>query len=336
MSEHGFWAPQIKRPPIQASNLHWLVRYARHCGFKADGSTIEHALRSAFGAPAWRVVCRSQKHAFLPILRNRELSIHSLISYCKRLAERSFVTAPQPILLAFFTNQRRSFYNHSCRIPEPEDYDLIRVANRERSLCLRDIAVVANWVHQSRSQIRSAHRWSSLVLRARKHFADELVRAQSEDHEFWHFFCGPVHWRGLVVEPIRDSMGLWMQGHDQGNCLYKLRFDCGALQPSRFFVVRRGTKVMATLELAWRPPKGGDRNMDRVLGCWFLQDLRLTFNRLPDETLLNAMHDFASMYNTWAKRPGRLTDELIAETHARISRLQNGRSPEGWTPSFAL
>lgn len=336
MAEQRRQTPQVNRSLSQVPDLRWLVRYARHCGFHVDAEGgIEQALRSAFGAPAWRIICRSHKRTFLPILRNRELSIHSLITYCRRLAVHSFVLAPQPILLAFFTNQRRAFFNRTCRIPEPEDYELMRVANRERSLRLRDIAVVANWVHQERTQIQPSHRWSSLVIRAGEYFEGLGIRVQFEDQEPWHFFCGHVLWRSFRIEPIREPVGLWKQGQRQGNCLYKLRFECGALKPSRFFAVYRGGRLLATLELAWRPPQRCDRGMDRLWGHWFLQDLRLAFNRLPDEALLNAMQDFACQYNTWAKRPRRQTPEQISETLERVSRTQDSGNACGWVPSFA-
>lgn len=92
---------------------------------------------------------------------------------------------------------------------------------------------------------------------------------------------------------------------------------------------------MATLELAWRPPQRGDHGMDRLWGRWFLQDLRLAYNRLPDEALLQAMLDFAHQYNTWAKRPGRLSPELIAEIRDRVTRIQAKDGAGVWAPSFA-
>lgn len=122
-----------RTPMIAAglADLRWLMRYARHCGFHAQArDDLAQALRETFGAAAWRIICRSPKEAFMPILRNPELSIHSLITYCKRLAERSFVRAPKPILLAYYVRQRRLYFDRPCRIPEGDDYNLIRVASR--------------------------------------------------------------------------------------------------------------------------------------------------------------------------------------------------------------
>jgi len=311
----------VVKPTASLVNLDWLVRYARHCGLPLGNPGAEiKTLRDAFGAPAWRILCRSPRSAFLPILRNRELSIHSLIKYCQHLAERSFVQAPQAILLSFFINQRRHFHDRPCRVPESDDYDLIRIANRESCLRVRDIAIVANWAHQTGAWIRTAHTWSTLVLRARQYFERQRVELESQALEPWHFFCSIVSWRGLTITPITSPLDLWQEGQRHGTCLFKLRHDYTALKPSRFFAICRGPKALATLELAWRPPEQGDRGMDWVWGHWFLQDLRLSFNRLADESLLEDMTAFAKQYNIWAKRPGRQVPEVQAETCDRIER----------------
>lgn len=313
----------VVKPKSSLANLEWLVRYARHCGLPlgTSGSEIK-TLRNAFGAPAWRILCRSPRSAFLPILRNRELSIHSLIQYCRRLAERSFVQAPQPLLLTFFVTQRRHFHDRPCRVPESDDYDLIRIAKRARSLQVRDIADVTNWANENRVWIRPGHKWSTLVLRARKYFERQRIELQDQENEPWHFFCGFVSWRGLTITPITRPLGLWQEAQRHGTCLFKLRHECSALKPSRFFAISRGPKALATLELAWRPPEQCDRGMDRVWGYWFLQDLRLSYNRLADESLFEAMTAFAKQYNVWAKRPGRQVPEVAKATYMRLRAAQ--------------
>jgi hypothetical protein len=55
-----------------------------------------------------------------------------------------------------------------------------------------------------------------------------------------------------------------------------------------------------------------------------LQDLRKSFNRLPDEALLSGMQAFAKQYNLWAKRPGRMPQGHLAEVRERVCRI-NGR-----------
>lgn len=325
------------KPTASMVNLEWLVRYARYCGLALGNPSSEiKTLRGAFGVPAWRILCRSPRSAFLPILSNRELSIHSLIRYCQQLAERSFVQAPQPLLLSFFVTQRRHFHDRPCRVPEAEDYDLIRIASREKLLRVRDIADVSNWAHETRAWIRPAHKWSTLVLRARKYFERQRIELESQVQEPWHFFCGVVSWRGLTITPITSPLGLWQEGQRHGTCLFKLRHECTALKPSRFFAISRGPNALATLELAWRPPEQGDRGMDWVRGQWFLQDLRLSYNRLAEESLLEAMTAFAKQYNIWAKRPGRQVPEALADTYDRIEWLQGRGSSKGWLPSFAM
>lgn len=313
------------RPELPAvmNQLRWLFRYANHCSFYVAGDLpMLQALRSAFGAAAWRIVCRSPKACFIPILRNQELSIHSLITYCKRLAERSFVQAPQPILLAYFVRQRRLYFDRPCRIPQDDDYALMRVANRHGALRLRDIASVVNWAHQSRTDILPTHKWSALVMRASKYNEREQVHLASARHYPWHFFCRTTAWRGYQVEPITDTLGLWSEGQRHGNCLYRLRYECTAAAPSRFFRISRDGKSVATLELAWRLPLEEDVGMDRLWGKWQMQDLRLSYNRLPDEPLTQAMQAFAGMYNTWAKRIRRMPPGYLQETHDRIARAK--------------
>lgn len=313
--------PAVKTAVL--SDLRWLERYARHCGFEAgDADSMLPALRKAFGAAAWRIVCRSHKACFSPILRNRELSLQSLIGYCQNLAERSFVQAPRPLLLDFYVRQRRLYFDRPCRIPQGDDYDLIRVANRHELLNLRDIACVANWVHQSRSCILPGHKWSTLVMRARRYNEMERVELSSSRHTPWHFFCNATAWRGFVVQPIIDPIGLWHEGQRHNTCLYQLRYDCNALKPSRFFRISKEGRSYATLELVWRPPEPGFRGMDLVWGRWEMQDLRLSFNRLPDDALVDSMRAFGQTYNLLSKRLRRMPPGYVQETRERITRAK--------------
>ena len=308
--------------PAVLNELRWLTRYANHCGFHINGDdSMLQALRLAFGPAAWRILCRSPKTCFLPILRNRELSIHSLISYCQRLAERSFVQAPNPVLLLYFVRQRRMFFDRPCRIPQDDDYDLIRVANRHETLHVRDIARVENWSHQTRTYIVPSHKWRNLVTRARKYFEREQVTLALKSRETWHFFCRETPWRGFQVEPLTDTVELWNEAQRHGNCLYRLRYECTSTSPSRFFRVKKEGRSIATLELALRLPQEEFVGMDRVWGKWVMQDLRLSYNRLPDERLVQAMEAFAGMYNLWAKRTSRMPPGYLQESSARLCRV---------------
>ncbi len=319
------------------ADLNWLVRYAAHCGFHAgDDLTMIHALRHAFGGGGWRVLCRTPKAQFLPILRNRDLSIHSLMTYCRRLSENNFVWAPRAQLLEHFLTQRRAYFNLPCRIPQDEDYMLMRIADREASLRERDIALVSNWVNQAGINLTLRNKWSSLVARAKAYREREQVELAAEKSKPWYFYCRTTDWRGYVIEPIQNSAELWLEGTMLGTCLYKLRHECNALNPSRFFSIRRGGKRIATLELTWHKPRKEFIGMDRELGRWEIRDLRLSYNRLPHAHLQEAMEGFASMFNFWSKRSGRMPPGHVEEIRRRIKRLSHSNKPSAWNLSFPV
>lgn len=317
--------PVLERQELRATsplqNLDWLIRYARHTGMdlSAQGDPLPE-IRSMFTAGAWRLLCRSAREDFLPILRNRELNLHSLVHYCEQLVRRSFVVAPAAMLLHFFVNQRRLYFSLPCRIPEGDDYELIRVAARSPVLKTRDIASVTNWVNQAGVAISARNSWGVLVVRARRFWHEQEMNLMEEEQEPWHFFCRGLDWRGYKIEPIGKPSQLWLEGRHQGNCLYKLRFECEALKPSRFFSIRRAGRRVATLELSWRLPERGDRGMNLILGAWELQDLRKSYNRLPDQEMLSCMHAFARQYDILAKRPGRMPEGGMAAHLAEIRR----------------
>ncbi len=334
-SHHVLECQELSAPgPLK--NLDWLIRYARHTSMDlpAQGDPLPE-IRSMFTAGAWRLLCRSARKDFLPILRNRELNLHSLVHYCEQLVKRSFVAAPPAVLLHFFVNQRRLYFSLSCRIPEGDDYDLIRVAARSPVLKTGDIASVANWVNQAGIAISARNSWGVLVVRARRFWHEQEQSLMEEEQEPWHFFCRGLDWRGYRIEPICKPSQLWLEGRSQGNCLYKLRFECEALKPSRFFSIRRAGRSVATLELSWRSPERGDRGMNMILGSWELQDLRKSYNRLPDEGLLSCMQAFARQYDIWAKRPGRMPTGHLAEVRTRVCRFTGRDHWSLWHASFA-
>lgn len=319
------------RKPLQPTssalqNLQWLIRYARRSGVEFHGQGDPYRmLRYMFSNGAWRVLCRSNKRDFLPILRNRELALDSLVRYCEELAERRFLTAPAAKILEFFVVQRRLYFNQPCHIPQFDDYDLIRVASRAKSVKVSDLASVSSWADQTSATITVKHRWTTLVTRATRHWQQHAVQLAQQQQEPWYFFCRGVPWRGYQIEPITQPSDLLQEGWKQGNCLYKLRFECEALRPSRFFsIMRKGCRV-ATLELSWRPPDRSDCGMNLVLGAWEVRDLRRSYNRLPDDAMLTSMNGFAWQYNLWAKRPGRMPAGGLAahlkESRRRIRQL---------------
>lgn len=91
---------------------------------------------------------------------------------------------------------------------------------------------------------------------------------------------------------------------------------------------------MATLELAWRSPEKKDTGMNRVLGTWVLQDLRKSYNRLPDECLLAAMHAFANQYDAWTQRVGRMPLGYLDEMRKRIQRVNRQSGWSRWHASL--
>ena len=300
-------SPTNLRRSSDPQSLSWLVRYARHCGRLANdaGAPAETQLRALFGAAAWRVLCRSERSAFLPILRNRELDLDSLIQYCKDLALRSFVRAPRPDLLAYFVSQRRLYYTQRCRPPRDIDFVLMRIASKEPSVRRADIARVYYGLDREQVSITARARWTTLVRRARQAAELELTKLQHAAHRPWHFYCREIPWRGLQITPLVDPVALWQEGAAMASCLYKLRPLCESAERSRFFSVCRGGKRLATLELYLTAPRRGDVGMDRELGRWIVRDLRLAHNAVPDAVLSASMKDFATLYNQWAKRPGR-------------------------------
>ena len=213
---------------------------------------------------------------------------------------------------------------------------LMRIADREASLRERDIALVSNWVNQAGINLTLRNKWSSLVARAKAYREREQVELAAEKSKPWYFYCRTTDWRGYVIEPIQNSAELWLEGTMLGTCLYKLRHECNALNPSRFFSISKAGKSIATLELAWRPPEEDFIGMDRVWGRWEMQDLRLSYNRLPDDKLTQIMQAFAWMYNFLAKRPSRLPPGYVQETEQRIARAKHMSDWNVFSPEEGL
>jgi hypothetical protein len=336
VASYGSSSSKSHQPPSSAlQNMQWLIRYARRSGVEFQGLCDPYrVLRYMFSNGAWRVLCRSNKRDFLPILRNRELALDSLVRYCEELAERRFLTAPAAKILEFFVVQRRLYFNQPCHIPQFDDYDLIRVASRAKSVRVSDFAAVSSWADQTSAAITTKHRWTTLVTRARRHWQQHTLQLAQQQQEPWYFFCREVAWRSYQIKPITKPSELLQEGWEQGNCLYKLRFECEALRPSRFFSIRWAGRGVATLELAWRSPEKKDTGMNRVLGTWVLQDLRKSYNRLPDKYLLACMQDFARQYDSWTQRPGRMPQGHLDEMRNRIQRVNRKSDGSGWYESI--
>jgi hypothetical protein len=189
-------------------------------------------------------------------------------------------------------------------------------------------------VYQENVILHIRNKWSALVDRAKRFRELQHIELTTRTAKPWYFFCYGMDWRGYEVEPIRNSTELWLEGTALGNCLYKLRHECNAERPSRFFSIRSAGKRIATLELTWTPPQEDFIGMDRELGRWEIQDLRLSFNRLPYKHLQEAMEGFTLMYNFWAKRPGRMPKGYVDEVRLRINRVVQLQGRSAWCLSF--
>lgn len=310
--------------------MEWLVRYARHCQIQPQcDQPLGVILRSRFRPAEWRIVCRSGRAPFVPLLRNRELGFDDLVLYCSRLAEHGFAEAPRAELLAFFSSQRRRYFNERCKIPSGVDFQLMRIAGKEHSVSWSQLALVANWVAEFAPTLGKKTKWKSLVARAFQARQHQMLSCPEAARTPWHFFCDEVHWRGDLIRPLRDAAALWSEGVAMGNCLYSLRRLCSAPQPSRFFSVTRAGRRIATLELYWSPPEAGFQGMRREVGRWQVRDVRLSFNRVPDERLCQSMVEFAGMYDTWARRPGRWPGGHLDAVRHRVELAFRRGMPPG-------
>ena len=307
--------------PVTASkDLHWLVRYAR---YNQNNNQIKlgmhqceaSALKNCFTAAAWRLLCRSDRLCFIPILRNRHLSFDSLVNYTQTLVEHGFQLAPDPKLLDYLI---RSSYYHFDRMPQvpdsPDEMILLRLATRHKAVSVKDFQRVHEWVAPGRGSVSPRMAWHALLHRANDwHHRQQLivnhVRANNNSSETktgWHFACGELPWRGYAITPLANDIDLWDEGQAMSSCLYRLRNLCKvANEPSRFFSIRKNGHRYATLELVRDQPAARMQGPDRIHGRWRLQDCRLSNNRLPPDDLIKKLTDFGWHYNILSQRPGR-------------------------------
>lgn len=118
-------------PTTDASkDLHWLSRYAHHVHFRPDiRLPYATAIKSCFSAAAWRLLCRSDRSSFIPILRNQQLSFDSLIHYTQTLVDNGFQVAPSPELLDYFIQASYYFFDRMPSAPASQDeMTLLRLA----------------------------------------------------------------------------------------------------------------------------------------------------------------------------------------------------------------
>lgn len=302
--------------PAASKNLHWLSRYARHVHLRPDISLPDaNAIKSCFSAAAWRLLCRSDRSSFIPILRNRQLRYDSLVHYTQTLVDNGFQVAPSPELLDYFIQASYYFFDRMPSVPDSkEEMTLLRLATRHAAVSRKELQRVDSWLGAGRGTVSTRMSWCSVLRRANDwHRRQQLVVDHARDSgnsaepaRTWHFACGPLAWRGYSIMPLANEIDLWDEAQAMSSCLYKLRYLCKKTSvPSRFFSVRKNGRRYATLELVCDLPDEGMRGPDRLYGRWRLQDCRLSHNRLPSEALVKALIDFGSHYNLLSQRPGR-------------------------------
>jgi hypothetical protein len=310
--------------PATANPLHWLLRYARQGRIKPGPDDLDaHAIKRCFTPPAWRLVCRSSRKSFLPLLRNRHLAFDSLVHYARRLAESGFQVAPNPVFLEYFIQSSYYFFDRMPGVPDqPDEMALLRLATRSsaggsRGVSRAQLRRVDEWLIWGQGAVSTRMAWSAVLRRAnewhrRQQVAVEHARSRATGAGApagWTFACGPVAWQGYEIVPLVNSIDLWDEGKAMSSCLYKLRGLCQAASaPSRFFSVRRNGRRHATLELVENMPNAGlDTPADRAAlekpgARWRLQDCRLSHNRLPPEALLELLTGFARHYSDYSSQ----------------------------------
>jgi len=300
--------------------MDWLLRYALFCGVELD-LNIPHGqdLRRHFSAAAWRLICRTERQCFLPILRHRSLNFSDLAEYAQALVIRGWKTAPSGRLLAFFIDQSYLYFDNVATAPATDEkFNFLWVAGREPIIARSDLALVYNWKDLTQTEIERNHRWGALVRKARAWRNAQNISIRHQDGPQWHFFCHSLSWRGYELVPLRSPRDLWDEGAAMSNCLYKLRRECAPDGGSRYFSMRRFGRRVATLELMYQTPDEKMRGQDACFGRWEVLDCRFAYNRIPDSSMLNSMRVFAWQYTLWSRRPARARPQSAEITPASI------------------
>jgi hypothetical protein len=307
-------------------NMRWLLRYARHCGVQLDAQQPEaNALRSQFTKTAWRLLCRSGRDHFLPILRNRELGFDSLVRYAQALAENGFQVAPSHELLAHLIQSSYYFFDRMPEVPDSGiEIILLRLATRHGTVGRTDFMRVHDWQGHGGGTVTLHMTWASVQRRVTEwHERQRLLvnRAKAGCGTYaptnWQFFCGSVDWQGYEIVPLVNEVDLWDEAQGMANCLYQLRRLCNEVTaPSRFFSIRKNGRRHATLELVCNRQNGHKRGPNANTVRWRLQDCRLSHNRLPSDALVQTLIGFATHYNNLYRQSKQRQTESSARAHA--------------------
>lgn len=296
-----------------ADRLRWLERYARHKALQIDEAVgPEQAIKAQFSAAAWRIVCRSPKSAFHPILKNCRLGFADLVSYAQGLADHGFRVAPLGEVLCAFVRSSFAFFDQAPAVPVTrEDLNVMRLANAQGRLNAKQLHLIQQWIYAGH-KISAGMRWVSILKRADAWQARQLAQISQTR---WTFACDSLNWFGLDVAPLRSAVDLWDDGQAMSSCLYRLRTECDSSSASRFFSIRRGGRRYATLELSWTT----EAAEAGLCGRYKLRDCRLSANRLPPDELVALLSGFASHYQQLAQSQG-----LLPQASKTVSKLWEG------------
>ena len=326
---------KIFAPPAAAGKrLDWLLRYARRCQVKLDfNEPPARAIKRQFTPAAWRLLCRSSRDSFIPILRNRRLAFDSLVHYAQRLVEHGFQTAPDPKFLDYFIQSSYLFFDRMPGVPhEADEMTLMRLATRCGGVSRAQLRRVHEWLNWGQGSVTTRMAWRAVLRRAdewhrRQQAVVEQARANHTSAQTlpgWNFACGPAAWEGYNIIPLVSDVDLWDEGQAMSNCLYKIRRFCNkSSEPSRFFSVRRNGLRCATLELVQGKPCESRHGLGLMDGLWQLQDCRLSHNRLPPEALLELLTGFARHYSEQAgasPSADRNTSQAVLASRAQVKR----------------
>lgn len=300
--------------------MKWLARYAIHCGVTPlPGKTLDQTIRARFPLAAWRLVCRSKREDFLPILRNRHFTLDDIVTYATRIHADGWKIAPPALVLNYLLRESRLYFDKPPEIPSPSDMDLLWVAGHAARVTKAELALVGTWAGRGVCSVHRKQQWSTAVEKARRWCREAEVTAARFGDTAWYFYCRDLNWWGFEIVPLDTGVEMWREGMAMSTCLYRLRNECERNGGSRFFSIRRKGKRYATLELVFDPPKPTSRGLEALYGRWRFQDCRLRFNKLPDAHLQSMCALFATQYTTWSRRPGRAMPENFA---SRIKPVQ--------------
>jgi hypothetical protein len=301
-------------------DLSWLLRYANHCRVNLDHAEPVQSIRQQFSKAAWRVLCRSDRSDFLPILQNQKLSFTDLHAYCHALAQFGWLKAPSKTLLSFVITESYLYYDQKPSAPtNQEKFIFMRLGEQAGTVTTKELALVRHWQNRLHIGLKPQMKWSRLVDRAKLWRQRERVRLPQSNGQTWHFYCRSMPWRGYEIVPLDTPLALFDEAVAMGSCLYNLRDLCSrGAQASRFFSLRRQGQRVATFELTHELPSCSSKGCELRNGRWTLQDSRLSFNRLPTAELVANLVAFATMYNIWATRPARQSQPQKSECSNKL------------------